>query len=128
MQVVDQVTVKMEIAEGDAASDREESAENDHPQKDVAPKDETEIAKPSSTENASDSEEPEGTFTQRLHEFIFQRQSLLFQMLPMAQRFFLLVQETIEKFAQPKKLKQFGISHHLMSSGKFSENPELLEM
>jgi hypothetical protein len=70
IQVVDQVTVKMEIAEGGSVSDREELAENDHPQNDVAPTNEAEIAKPSSTENASDSEEPEGIFTQRLHELI----------------------------------------------------------
>jgi hypothetical protein len=92
MQVVDQVTVKMEIAEGGSVSDREESAENHHQQNDVAPKDEAEIAKPSSTENALDSEEPEGTFTQRLHEFNLQRHSLLFQILPVSQRFSPLVQ------------------------------------
>jgi hypothetical protein len=57
MQVVDQVTVKMEIAEGGSVSDRGESAENDHPQNDVAP---TNEAKPSSSENALDSEEPGG--------------------------------------------------------------------
>jgi hypothetical protein len=67
MQVVDQVTVKMEIAEGGSVSDREESAENNHPQNDVAP---TNEAKPSSSENASDNVEPGGTFTQRLHELI----------------------------------------------------------